>query len=201
MSKTLASARQFSPVQDSPELGTAMSAISPQQRAFVMAYVENATGNAAQAARAAGYGANSPTDEAAAQAAKMSGWRLIHDEKVLAAIRELAQSHMEAKAFHAANVLVEIAEDPTHKDRLKAAELLMNRAGMLVVQEQRVVHEHRVESRSSILDKIAVIAQRNGLDLNAVMAATGRKMEALPAPVTDATFEPAPSSEGLEDLL
>lgn len=200
MEKALQTARRYEPIPDSPELGKAMAAIEPKQRAFVMAYVENATGNAAQAARAAGYGSTSETEEQARTAAKVAGWRLIHDQKVLAAVRELAQAHMEANAFKAASVLVEIAEDPTHKDRLKAAELLMNRAGMLVVAESKVVHEHRIEKRDTILERIQQIASKNGLNMEAILAARGQA--ALPAPVQDATFEDiTPSSDGLEDLL
>lgn len=197
MEKALTSAIRFDPIPDSPDLGKAMAAIQPQQRAFVLAYVENASGNASHAARAAGYGSTSATEEQAKTAAKVAGWRLVHDAKVLAAIRELAQARLEANAFRAANVLVEIAEDPTHKDRLKAAEMLMNRAGMIVVNESKVVHEHRVETRSTILERIEQIAKRNGLN-----AADLIQRQALPAPVEDATFEDVtPTTDGLEDLL
>lgn len=200
MEKALSSAVRYDPIPDSPELGKAMAAILPQQRAFVVAYVNSATGNASQAARAAGYGDTSETEEQRKTAAKVAGHRLIHDAKILAAVKELAQARIEANAFKAASVLVEIAEDPTHKDRLKAAEMLMNRAGMLVVNESKVVHEHRVEARSTILEKIRTIAERNGLNADDLIAGRGGQ-PALPAPVIDATFEPAPSAEGLEDLL
>lgn len=201
MEKALTISRRYDPIPDSPELGEAMRALSPQQRAFVLAYVEDGKANNSAAARAAGYGDTSPTVEQAKTAAKVAGWRLIHDPRVLAAIRELAQSRLNASAYHAANVLVEIAEDPTHKDRFRAAEMLMNRAGMIVATEQKVVHEHRVEHRSTILERIEALASKHGIDPARLLAgrvadAVPVTVQALPAPAGDGM-----SSAGLEDLL
>lgn len=201
MANALTNSRRYDPIPDSPELGDAMRALQPQQRAFVLAYVEDGKQNNSAAARAAGYGEASPTSEQAKTAAKVAGWRLIHDPKILAAIRELAQTRLSASAFHAANVLVEIAEDVTHKDRFRAAEMLMNRAGMIVVNEQKVVHEHRVEKRDSILERIEALAKKHGLDPDALLArrvedAQFVEVRSLPPPE-----EAAMSSAGLEDLL
>lgn len=201
MEKSLEAARRYAPIPDSPELGAAMSAISPQQRAFVLAYVEDGTRNASRAARVAGYGETSPTEEQAKTAAKVGGWRLIHTAAILAAIKELAQARLDASAFQAANVLMEIAEDPTHKDRLKAAEMIMNRAGMIVVQESKVVHEHKVERRDSILERIEALAAKHGLNADALLQRRIQEAEPVTVKALPPPEEASMSAEGLEDLL
>lgn len=171
-----------------------MSALNPKQRAFVMAYVENGNANAAAAARAAGYGGDG-TYEQQASTTRVTGWRLVHDKRVLEAIKELAQGYVTAAVYRAMSVLVEIAEDPTHKDRLAAAEKILNRAGMLVVAEQKITVEHRTTNRLELLERIKVLAEKTGTNV----------AHLLEDHTTDAEFtpveEPAMSSEGLEDLL
>lgn len=190
------------PIPDSEEMGPAMRAISPQQRAFVVAYLAEGKANASAAARAAGYGADSATPEQAKTAAKVSGWRLIHDDRILAAVKEMAEKRLHAFTYRAAQALIDIAEDPTHKDRFKAADRLLGQGGIIAaVAEQKVVVEHRTEKRSDILKRIEALADKHGKALpqslqERISAARLETVRVLPAPA-----EAARSSEGLEDLL
>lgn len=200
MDRALAQARTYDPIPDSPDLGEAMRAISPQMRAFVVAYIDLGAKNAAQAARAARYGADSPTPEQAYNTQKVSGWRLIHDDRILLAIKELAAARLQSYAHKAADVLIEIMEDPTHKDRFAAANKLMAHAG-LVAAADKVVHEHRVERRDTIMERIEALAAKHGLNPEALLQrriseATPVTVKALPQPV-----EAVGSADGLEDLL
>jgi len=178
---------KYEPVPDDPDLGKAMAELSPRQRAFVFAYVADGKGSATAAARASGYG---ETDGAQ----RVQAHRLIHNPKILAAIKELADGRLRSYTYRAANALIEIADDVTHKDRFRAADTLLNRAGLLVATVSTVEHIHKTEKRSDILDRINEIAKRNGVDPTALL-------HAATAPQLTGPAEVVMSSEGLEDLL
>src|SRR5690349_3017404 len=95
-------------------LGPKMKALNDRQQAFVVALLTQGTRNYAAAARTAGYQGEE------SGALRVSAHRLAHDERILAALREETERRMQASIGMAAEVLLSIAEDPTHKDRLKA---------------------------------------------------------------------------------
>lgn len=190
---------------DNMSLGPAMKAIEPKQRAFVLAYVEQAKEDATAAALAAGYGSISETDEGRKKAAKQAGWRLIHDEKIAEAIKELASDKFRVATFKATAVLLEIMDDPTHKDRFKAAERVLAQNGMGVAIQVDHRHTHRNMDDESMIRRIAALAKDQGLDPKRLLGTVG-------VDYTDAEFEdvtnsltapaaPAMSAAGLEDLL
>ncbi len=147
---------QIGLVAPEEELGTAMRELSLPQRAFVSAYVQNGGINETDAAFRAGYG---PTPEEAGQRAPV----LLRSPRILAAIREEADKRLKSGAVLAASVLVEVARDPLHRDRYKAAVELLNRAGLVVEGVSRViVEDHRTEEE--IVRRITDLSEKLGID-------------------------------------
>lgn len=190
---------RYLPIPDDPHHGPAFAKLSPQQRAFVMAYLETGARSATKAARLAGYAQGGAT-----QSVRAAGHRLIQREDVLAAIKELADRKVKTGAYVAMSVLLEIAQDSTHKDRFKAAVEIANRSGMIVAQ--KVEHEHRVElTVKETVAQLKAFAKELGLNEKQVLGAAGYtdaeyEVVSDQRVLTDAR-EPAMSSEGLEDLL
>lgn len=143
-----------------------MAELTERQQRFVTALVETGGQDYTQCARLAGY-----TDSGSG-AIQVAGWRLAHNPKVLAAIREMAELQLRAGALLGASAMIEIARDPMHKDRLKAADRLMERAGMLVVQRSEHVIEDRRETKE-ILAGLKDLAARAGIPLDTIIGKRG----------------------------
>lgn len=195
---------RYPPIPDDPMMGAAMRKLTPQQRAFVVAYIERADENASAAARASGYGADSEPGPAQSQAYRTAGYRLIHDARVLEAIKELAEQRFRVAGYRATATLMEIMNTPGHKDQFKAAERVLAQVGMGVVTKVEHDHKHGLAGdEKAMIARITQLATLNGLDPVRLLGSAG---VALPAPETiDAEFTvlPAPdmSDAGLEDLL
>jgi len=131
------------PDEDEDALGPAMAACSKQERLFVRAlFAHPGHGAGARAARLAGYGnAKSPN---------VTYWRaanrLFNRPRVADAIAEMTRLLMRSEAPQAVQAVREIIKDKTHKDRLKAARAVIDRADPV---EQRFVGEmhHTVEDK------------------------------------------------------
>lgn len=163
----------YEPVVETRGLGPAMLAILPQQRAFVYALVETGGQDNTKAAALAGYGGTPGST-------RVQAHRLAHDPKVLDAIREVADERLRSGAILGAEVLIEIAKDPTHKDRFRSAVELMNRAGMLVATriEHRVVHQH---DDAALIARVQELAKTLDMDPKLLLGSAGV--------ITDAEFE------------
>jgi phage terminase small subunit len=169
-----------------------MQALTENQRNFVFAYVELGGQEAERAAAAAGYG-GTPGSLAVAS------HRLMHNPKVLAAIKEVADERLRTGALLGASVLIEIAQNSLHKDRFKAAVELLNRAGLMVVTEHKVTVEHKDPTTLATIARIRALAAGMGMDAKPLLLSAG-----VPQHIIDAEFEviaPAQSAAGLEDLL
>ena len=107
------------------DLGPAMAGCSKQERLFVRALFEHAGhGAGAKAARVAGYGnKDSPTGTFA-----RSANRLFNRPRVIAAIAEVTGQSLRSDGPMAVKTVREIMKDKTHKDRLKAARTVIERA-------------------------------------------------------------------------
>lgn len=139
------------------DLGPAMRDLTVPQRMFVIAYSEQGGVNATEAARLAGYGG--PESNRTSR----EGERLLRMPRILAALREEADKRLKSGAILAASVLVEIAMDPIHKERYKAAVELLNRAGLVVEGISRViVEDHRTVEE--IERRIRDLAEKVGID-------------------------------------
>jgi hypothetical protein len=113
------------PTQDEGDLGPAMYACSKQERIFVRALFEKpGYGAGARAARAAGYGNKGGATNTPARSAN----RLFNRPRVIAAIAELTGQSLRSDGPMAVHVTREIMADKEHKDRLKAARTVLERA-------------------------------------------------------------------------
>jgi hypothetical protein len=113
------------PAEDESDLGPAMLACSKQERIFVRALFEKpGHGAGARAARAAGYGSKGGATNTPARSAN----RLFNRPRVIAAIGEMTGQLLRSEAPMAVKTVKEIMRDTTHKDRLKAARTVIERA-------------------------------------------------------------------------
>jgi hypothetical protein len=123
------------------EWGPAMKALpSDRHRSFVMNLYELPPGWGcnAKAARIAGFGTS--TSSAASMAT--IGWRLAHDEKVLAAIAEQDKLRIRASAPRAISALQRVVEDPDHKDHIRAVGMVLDRTHAVTTHHTVDVHHH-----------------------------------------------------------
>ena len=144
-----------------------MLELSVPQRCFVVALCETGGTNETEAARIAGYGDTGASTRAAA-------YRLAHNPKVLAAIREECERRMKFSALLATDLLVAQVRGKTkdvdgvvrfvdEKLRQKAAIELLNRAGLVARTEHKVTIED-TRTDKEMVARIKEIARMNGLD-------------------------------------
>lgn len=118
------------------ETGTAIdlaipSDLTPQQAAFVDAYVANG-GQATAAAKAAGYAQGS---------ARVSGNRLLKQDKVLRHIHDRTIAALAAAAPAALNTLERLARSAkSERVRREAASDLLDRVGMRAPERREILH-------------------------------------------------------------
>jgi hypothetical protein len=193
----------YEPIPTEIGMGEAMRQITPQQRAWVLAYVEAGDENATAAARRAQYGKDSHSPEAAKTTQKITGYRLSHEPKIIAAMRELAEDRFRIAGYRATQAMLELVKDPTHKDHFRALERVLAQTGMGVVMQIEHKHTHSLDERE-IIKRIALLAQSQGMDPVKLLGSRGVTVDADFEVVTERLTppaEPAMSSEGLEDLL
>ena len=160
------------PQEDLSGYGPAMLALSSLQRRFVLAFIDDPTGSASAAARRAGY-----SDKAGGE--RVSAHYLLHNEKILTAINEEITKRFRAGAALGHKVLVEVASDPAHPQRLRAAEMLLNRGGFGIVTEQHVKVEHTHVTSEEMTRRIEHLALRLGMDPAKVLGANGSPMKVI----------------------
>lgn len=165
------------------KLTPTLAKLGTRERAFVE-HMMTATTHM-RAAILAGYGQSSPTVEKRDQAARQAAWRLMKDPEIIEALREQAALTLRSSALLGAKVLAEIANDPLHKDRLKAAKELLMHSGFLQVHEQRITVDDRRLTDQETLDKAVALAQRMGLDPKRLL---GSMAPAISGPVVDVDF-------------
>ena len=141
------------------ELGPAMQALTEKQRNFVYAMIEFGGLNNTRAAREAGYEGNTDT-------LKVTGHRLAHDTKVQEAMREMGPRMLNAGLFTAARFVLETIDNPQVeiKDRLKAAEMVMNRTGMNATTEHKIAVTHTTRTSDEMIKRIEQLSKSMGLD-------------------------------------
>jgi phage terminase small subunit len=100
---------------------------SDGERRFVLAYVENG-GVGSQAARDAGYSGSTVQSQASI------AYRLLKRERIHDAILAYSKRYLRSLVPTAVNTVKEILEDPTHKDRLKAAREIIDRTDAKISQ-------------------------------------------------------------------
>lgn len=135
------------------------STLTPKMLAFVEAYIEAGGRNAGRCAILAGY---SPTS------AGPIASRLLRRPDVLAYLRHVAESRMQADVIASAEVLRTLRDDPTvaAAERRKCASELLDRAGLIVAKH--VINEHVMPSAEELRDRLAIALRTLGLDASAV---------------------------------
>lgn len=127
---------------DSGEYGPAMAVLTEKQRAFVAAAISNPTAPANELCKLAGY-QNSENGQ------RVNGHRLMHDERILAAIEEEARKRVRLGGVIGIEGLIAIATN-THAedaDRLKACIALADRGGFGARTEHKVTVERVDDGR------------------------------------------------------
>jgi phage terminase small subunit len=143
---------------DEASLGPAMRALTPAQRRFAMAAVLFPLAKDWQIAKAAGYSAFSHGS------LRVAAHRNFHDDKVLAAIHELAVKEIRSSALLGIATMRKIARFDGHKDQFKAAAHLTGLAGHTIEQNINVKQTVTDRTGEAITDEIRRLAEKHGLD-------------------------------------
>lgn len=140
--------------------GRAMAALSPDRRRFIrnMVSLGPSTKNAQIAAAKAGFH-------------PFYGYELMREEGIIAALKEEATKKLAGAALIGVQVMVEIAQDPMHKDRYKAAKDLAAINGFTA--EQKIVVEHLNADTKQLIGQIREMAEQLGMDPRQLIAAAG----------------------------
>jgi phage terminase small subunit len=168
-----------SQIPDLPEesLGPAMQALNPAQRRFAVAAVQFPLAKDWQIARAAGY------SDFSHGALRVTAHRLFHDEKVLAAINELAIKEIRSSALLGIATIKKIARRDGDKDQLKAAVHLVGLAGHTIEQKISVQQTVTDTTDKGIEDRI-----RRAAEKLVKLGHDPAKLLGLPAPI-DGEFQ------------
>lgn len=181
------------PIPEEGDLGPAMRALPERMRAFVVALMETGSGPGSygRCARMAGYTGTDSTISASAS-------RLVHDDRIQAAIIEESKRRLTGGLIVAVSSLVAMVDPDSDillsaKDRLRAIELLLNRAGLPSQSEQKVTVTHQTASDAEMRKRIGTLARELGMDPEKLLGKDVIEGEFV-------EIEPT-GREGLEDLL
>jgi hypothetical protein len=134
---------------DKALLGPAMAALpNDRWRAAAVARFMVKTNTAAMSL--AGFGADVPGGPTCM---KQQAYDVFHDERMLRALKELGEKHLVAGIPNAIGVVEEIMSNPEHKDRLRAAQTVLDRAYPLE-SLHRVTVEHKIDYQAQALEEL-----------------------------------------------
>ena len=148
------------PDSDREHDGRAMSALTDRKRHFVLMMLQQGVNPKAalSAAKAAGFTAE-------------YSYKLMRDPNILAALREEAGKRLTGAALMGVNVMLQIANDPTHKDQFRAAKELAAINGFTA--EQKIVVEHINQDSKELLTRVRQMAVELGMDPRQLIASAG----------------------------
>ena len=162
--------RELAPLEPiEAEDGPAMKALpTDRHRAFVRALyqVRPGHGSGVKAAKLSGWG--QPLSSAASMATIAS--RLMHDERILAAIHEEDQKRIRASAPRAINALTRLVEDPKHKDHARGIAMVLDRVHPAETQHTvKVQHDATPDFKETaqVMARIAELAAKYSVNLPA----------------------------------
>jgi phage terminase small subunit len=137
-------------------MGPAMRALPERMRSFVRHYVlDYEHGAPGRAYLAAGY-------QASKENARTDAWKLLQDERIIAAIAEEAKKVLRSGHPMAVKVIHEIMADVNHKDRLKAATALLERSDPTSTSHRiDVTHKVEISADEEALQELAALRQLN----------------------------------------
>jgi hypothetical protein len=139
------------------EYGPCMRVLTARQRAFVeFLILEPPTfGAQTRAARRAGYGTSRTTPPTMA---KISS-RLVHDEKVLAAINEEARKLLRAGGVEATKALLALVHDNTHKDHARGIAMVLARTDPEIERHDFNVVHKMLDPDAEALEELRALRQ------------------------------------------
>jgi hypothetical protein len=195
------------------ELGPAMRALPNNRwRAFVEFYLlgtvanknKNNHGAQAAAARQAGFGTPRSTPHVMTHMA----WKLMRDERVIAAVAEEARKLLRSGAPEAVRAALNGVRNPEHKDHARFVGMVLDRADPIESRQQIEVTHKIVDPDQEALeelkalrvlntshDKMLEVFGVNGLDRLLALEAADQTRRAAAAKVIDGTIE-APADGG-----
>lgn len=156
-------ADQLVALQEDPgaEHGSALAELTASQRKFVAAIIDAGDNNYAEAARRAGYSSGGKK-----ASLRTIGSQLIRNPKIVAALKQLTRSRMDASVGLAYSELEKLAESGINETvRLRASMAILNRAGFHEKTEHTVNTFTRDVDFADRLRAVAAIAKANGWDL------------------------------------
>jgi hypothetical protein len=143
--------------EDFGQLGPAMRAL-PNARwrefCYVLVSLPDGHGALARAARAAGFGRRStPTN-----LAKIA-WKLSHDDRMIAAIHEESKKVVRVGHPAAARALINMVNDPEHKDHARAVAMLLARTDPEIAQHDLQVTHRVMDTDREGLEELRTMRQ------------------------------------------
>jgi hypothetical protein len=196
------------------ELGPAMRALNPRWRAFVEFYLLETFTNShkanygaqARAARKAGFGSPKTTTRAMAHMA----WRLMRDDRIIAAVAEESRKLLRAGAPEAVKAVHAGIRNPDHKDHARFVAMVLDRADPVESKQLiEVTHKHldpdqealeelrALRSLGTAPEKLIELFGTNGLDRLERIEAADTNRRAREAKVID-HIAVAPDEEVIE---
>jgi hypothetical protein len=130
---------------------------NPRWRAFVEFYLLEPPGRGAQtaAARRAGFGKPTST----AQSMALIAWRLMRDDRIIAAIAEESRKLLRAGAPEAVKALHNLVRDPEHKDHARAVAMLLDRSDPIETKQVIDVTHRTVDPDQEALEELRALRQ------------------------------------------
>lgn len=177
------------------KMGPAMIALpTDNQRAFVQHWVQSGGRSAAECARIAGY------SDPGTNAINVIAHRLAHDEKIQAAILEESRKMLQGLAPMAVGVITNVLGNPSHKDNLKAAGMVLDRVGMHAKLET-LNTTRNIEDRTTQIREAVELCRELGMDPRKLLGKFGVQLDAefkeLPAPEPDNVIDAEFTDENL----
>jgi phage terminase small subunit len=133
-----------------------MRALSPRWRAFVEFFLMESPGHGAAtaAARRAGFGSQSSPLVCAQLASK-----LLHDSRILEALAEEAKKIVRAGAPEAAQALINLVRDPTHREHGRAVSMLLARTDPEITRNDINVTHRIVDPDTEAIEELRALRQ------------------------------------------
>lgn len=177
--------------------GPEMRKLTERQQRFVINLVMQAERDYSAAYRDAGYKSDNPNS------VKSAAWILAHDERIGRAIEEESRRRFKGLVPWALSLIEDVGANlqSTGAERLKAAAMVLDRAGLHAVTERINTSGDAPLLDPDRLKRIENLARGLGLPVDKLL---GQRLasQIQPAPVTvsDAEYTEV-SAEGIEDLL
>ena len=164
------------PAVDGTEWGPCMKALAcDKHRMFVLSFYQVKPGYGAnvKAAKLAGFG----TETSSAKSWSVIASRLAHDEKSLAAIREMDEKMIRSSAPRAIRALSSLIETPSHKDHARGIAMVLDRTMPLeTVHNVQVKHGVTTDFKETaeVMARIAELAAKFAVPLPAPRVIEGK---------------------------